>query len=92
MPKYRVTINYAMFKTEVYEIDTQELADEHGTPWNERDQEDLEDSPWDFCCDENQVEVIDGDVLEGSVEQTIEEIPLLDRIVEAINEPLHCDE
>jgi len=86
MPKYRVTINYAIYRTEVYEIDTQDLADAHGTPWSVSDQEDLENSPWDFCCDENQVEDINGDVLDGTVEQTIEEIPLLDRIVRALND------
>jgi len=76
MAKYKVTVSYYVHRTHIYEFDTE--------GWSEEEVQDFLDSPTERTCDDNQVEEWDGDVLDGSWEEEVEEIPVLDRIVEAL--------
>ena len=87
MPKYKVTVSYAVWKHEEYEIDTEKLSEgsEDG-PWNEEDQAQLEESPYDFCDESNLTFEEEGDCVDDSWDVTMEEIPVLDQIVEAVSD------
>lgn len=82
MAKYKV--KYAVWKTEEYEIDTEKLAENSDDgPWNDTDQAQLEESSYDFCDEDNKTFEEEGDCISDSWEIKLEEIPVLDRIVEA---------
>lgn len=78
MPKFRVTLNYCIWKTHVYELDIK--PDEV---------EEFREDPCDFYTDKDEVEEWDGDVMNGTWEEVVEEISPLDQIVKALTE---CDD
>ena len=83
MAKYKVKVKYALWHFEEYEVDTEELsANSEDGLWNDEDQAQLMEDPIDFCGDALLEDT--GDVLDGTWEQTIEEILVLDRIVAAV--------
>jgi hypothetical protein len=66
----RITLNYCLWHTEVYEVDI--------------DAEDLEafdEDPIEFVCDENKVDGWTGDVMNGTWETNVEDINVLDHMV-----------
>jgi len=75
MRKYKVEVSYdiTIYETFVVEID-------------EDEQDEFDESPYDFCSSENRKEKVEGDVRDGSWDETVEEIPVLDQIVQAIND------
>lgn len=84
MAKYKVTVKYAVWKIEEYEIDTEKLAeDSEDGPWNASDQAQLEECPYDFCSEDTKTFEVEGDCLSDTWEVKMEEIPVLDRIIEA---------
>lgn len=87
MAKYKVKVRYAVWKIEEYEIDTEKLAeDSDDGPWNDEDQAQLEEHPYDFCSEDTQTLNEEGDCLDSTWEISMEEIPVLDRIVEAVGD------
>ena len=87
MAKYKVKLKYALWHFEEYVIDTEDLAaNAEDGPWNKEDQALLEACPMDFCCEETQTSKGTGDVFNGTWEETLTEIPVLDRILEAVND------
>lgn len=85
MAKYKVTVKYAVWKHEEYEIDTEKLAENSDDgPWNDTDQAQLEEAPYDFCDEDSKTFEEEGDCISDSWEIEMEEIPVLDRIVEAV--------
>jgi hypothetical protein len=78
MPKFKVSISYTVPVEEDYEIE-----------FNDDETEALEEfreSPYDFCHEHDLVYKGEGDILEGSFHVEVEEVPVLDRIVEALND------
>lgn len=87
MAKYKITVKYAVWKHEEYEIDTEKLSEnsEDG-PWNEEDQAQLEECPLEFCSEETRTLNEEGDCVDDSWDVTMEEISVLDQIVEAVGD------
>lgn len=76
MPKYRVKVAYALWHFEEYEIDSEDFEE-----W---DEEEFKDMPTDYCTEDDRVVNDTGDVVNGTWEETFVEIPVLDRIVDAV--------
>lgn len=80
MLEFEVTIEYCLWHTEVYKVevdnnDPEQLAEFH-------------ESPYDLCHKGNRTNKWDGDVANGSWQETVKEISPLDRIVQALG-PIH---
>ena len=79
MPKFKVTITYAIYMTEVHEVE-----------FDEDEMEALEEfhdgCPSEYTSDDTLKEKTEGDCLDGSWETKVEEINVLDRIVDALVE------
>jgi len=84
MPKYRVTINYAVYTTEIHEIEFSEGDEEDAAALADFLDEDTD--PSEFTCDTTLKERIEGDCVDGTWNTHIEEINPLDRIVTALVE------
>lgn len=85
MAKYKVTVKYAVWKTEEYVIVTEKLAENSDDgPWNDKDQAQLEECPYDFCDKDTKTFEEEGDCISDSWDIQMEEIPVLDRIVASI--------
>jgi len=85
--KIRVTLKYAIWIHETHEVEVdgdEDLAVLH------------EDGPCEFTSIESQTDKVEGDCLNGTWEESWEEISALDQIVEAlVDHPVHmidCDD
>jgi hypothetical protein len=78
MPKFKVEITYDITIHETFMV---EIDDDDAEAL-----EAFDESPYDLCNPENRTEKVEGDVREGSWNEDVEEIPVLDRIVQAIND------
>lgn len=70
MQRKRITLNYCLWHTEVYEVD---VAPD--------DQALFDEDPIEFVCDEHKVDEWTGDVKDGTWETKVEDINALDLIV-----------
>jgi len=74
--KIKVTLKYAIWVYETHEVEVE--GDEDIEILNE-------DGPCEFTSDMTRVEKVEGDCLNGTWEESWEEITVLDQIVEATN-------
>ena len=75
MAKFRVTLNYCVWKTHVYELDIPSAQ-----------VEEFREDPDEFYCEKDQISEDLGDVMNGTWETVVEEISVLDQIVEEISD------
>jgi len=71
--KFRVTVDYFITITEIHEVEVD--ADEITN---------FRESPYDYYTDDTLKQKYEGDILDGSFREHIEEINVLDQIVEAV--------
>lgn len=84
MPKFRVTINYQIQMTEIYEVDF-----DTSSPEGVEDLAgflDENECPSEYCFGNSEMlkEKLEGDCVEGSWNTHVEEINVLDQIVESL--------
>lgn len=75
MPKFKINVSYCQWHFETYEIEV-----------DPEQVEDFRDDPIDFLDDSKMTDSYTGDSMDGTFECDFEEINVLDRIAEAVDD------